>query len=62
MPYNLWDQFHEVANVYFLCVGILEIIPAISTSQGIPTTYLPLSFILTVSAVRSALDDYQKHK
>jgi len=59
---NLWDQFHEVANLYFLFVGFLQLFPAISTTQGVPDTYIPLSFILTVSAVRAAIDDYAKHK
>eukprot|EP00466_Bigelowiella_natans_P013751 jgi/Bigna1/56260/estExt_Genewise1Plus.C_900001 len=59
---NLWDQFHEVSNVYFFFIGILQLVPAISASQGIPDIYIPLSFILTVSGIRAAVDDYAKHK
>mmetsp|Transcript_12746 Transcript_12746/g.19092 ORF Transcript_12746/g.19092 Transcript_12746/m.19092 type:complete len:1460 (+) Transcript_12746:82-4461(+) len=59
---NLWDQFHEVSNIYFLFVGFLQVWGPISTTQGIPDIYIPLSFILTVSGVRAALDDYAKHK
>ncbi len=59
---NLWDQFHEVSNIYFFFIGILQLFPAISTSQGVPDIYIPLSFILTVSGVRAAVDDIAKHK
>ena len=60
--YNLWDQFHEVSNIYFFLIGILQLVPSISTTQGIPDVYIPLSFILFVSGVRAAVDDYAKHQ
>ncbi|GAB5371183.1 hypothetical protein AAMO2058_001557300 [Amorphochlora amoebiformis] len=59
---NLWDQFQEVSNIYFFFIGILQIIPEITTTAGIPDVYIPLSFILFVSGVRAAVDDYSKHK
>lgn len=59
---NLWDQFHEVSNIYFFFIGILQLFPEISTSQGVPDIYIPLSFILTVSGVRAAVDDIAKHR
>jgi len=31
---NLWLQFQNLANVYFLFVGILQCIPSISTTNG----------------------------
>ena len=62
LPRNLFEQFTEPANMYFLFVGILQAIPAISTTAGIPTHYLPLSFILIVSATRAAYEDYNRHQ
>ena len=59
---NLWDQFQEVSNVYFLGVGFLQLFPAISTTGGIPDVFIPLTFILIVSGARAAYDDYTKHK
>jgi magnesium-transporting ATPase (P-type) len=61
IPVNLFEQFCELSNLYFLFVGFLQAIPSISTTQGIPTNYLPLAFILTVSAVRAAYEDYNRH-
>ncbi len=31
---NLWLQFQNLANVYFLFVGILQCIPSVSTTNG----------------------------
>ncbi|GAB5355637.1 hypothetical protein AAMO2058_000222700 [Amorphochlora amoebiformis] len=62
LPLNLWDQFQELSNIYFLFVGFLQVWPEISTTQGVPDTYIPLAFILTVSGVRAAFDDVAKHR
>lgn len=62
LPKNLFEQFLEPANSYFLFVGLLQAIPAISTTAGIPTHYVPLSFILAVSAIRAAYEDYNRHQ
>lgn len=61
IPRNLFEQFNEPANLYFLFVGILQAIPAISTTAGIPTHYLPLLFIVAVSATRAAVEDWNRH-
>ena len=62
MQKNLFEQFQLAANLYFLFIGILQAIPAISATKGVPTIYLPLVVILTVSAVRAALEDAQRHR
>ena len=61
LPINLFEQFHNVANVYFLLVGVLQAIKAISTTNGIPTMYEPLAFIVFISSLRAAKEDYDKH-
>lgn len=52
LPMNLFEQLSQPANFYFLCIGILQAIPPISSTQGIPTMYIPLTFILFVSGLR----------
>ncbi len=37
LPKNLFEQFCNYANLYFLLIGILQIIPATSTTNGIPS-------------------------
>ena len=43
-------------------VGIFQIIPQFSTTNGNPTMYQPLAFIVFVSACRAAKEDWDKHK
>lgn len=62
VPLNLFIQFHDKANVYFLFIGLLQLIPSVTTTNGTPTIYFPLTFILFVSAVRAAIEDRGKHK
>jgi len=59
---NLIEQFSIRSNFYFLCIGILQIIPQVSTTGGVPTQYQPLLFILCVSGLRAASEDWNKHK
>jgi len=40
---NLYDQFHRLANFYFLFITILQLLPVSSTR---PTTWLPLSIVI----------------
>ena len=37
-------------------------IPAISSSNGIPTEYSPLAVILFLTALKDLVEDYQRHK
>ncbi len=62
IPKNLFEQFSNLANLYFLLVGIFQIIPQISTTNGLPTMYQPLAFIVLVSAARAISEDVSKHK
>jgi phospholipid-translocating P-type ATPase (flippase) len=62
LPKNLFIQFQNLANLYFLLVGALQIIPAITTTDGVPTMYQPLAFIVAVSALRAGMEDWNKHK
>lgn len=55
LPKNLWYQFQRLANVYFLIIAVLQVIPEISVSGGIPNILPPLIFVLGVSAVKDAL-------
>lgn len=62
LPKNLFIQFQKLANIYFLLVAILQSIPQISNSGGIPNILLPLSLVLTVSAIRDILEDKKRRK
>ncbi|XP_060906634.1 phospholipid-transporting ATPase ID isoform X1 [Labrus mixtus] len=60
LPVNLFEQFQEVANTYFLFLLILQLIPQISSLSWF-TTIVPLALVLSITAVKDATDDYFRH-
>jgi phospholipid-translocating ATPase len=61
LPRQLVAQFSKLANFYFLCVAILQMIPKLSTT-GMYTTIAPLSFFVTISMGKEGFDDYRRHR
>ncbi|KAL8411942.1 hypothetical protein RB596_001260 [Gaeumannomyces avenae] len=60
-PKQIWFQFSRLSNFYFLCVGIPQTIPGISTTGNF-TTILPLLFFVLLTIVKEGYDDYKRHK
>ena len=58
---NLFEQFSRVANFVFLLVTLVQLIPGVSPFN-IWSTLLPLIFILLVTAIKEAWEDYLRHK
>lgn len=44
------------------CVGALQMVPAISISDGLPNQYAPLAMIIIVDMVVMAMEDLAKHR
>ena len=61
LPRQLYAQFSKLANFYFLCVSVLQMIPGLSTT-GTYTTIIPLSFFVALSMAKEAYDDYRRFK
>ena len=61
VPKNLFEQFMRVANLYFLVVSILQLIPGLSPT-GRFTTLLPLTVVLALTACKDAYEDWKRHK
>uniref|UniRef100_A0A0N5A7W7 Phospholipid-transporting ATPase n=1 Tax=Syphacia muris TaxID=451379 RepID=A0A0N5A7W7_9BILA len=61
LPYNLFDQFRRLANIYFSILLILQLFPWIN-SMAWYSTALPLVFVLAISAIKEAYDDIQRHR
>lgn len=61
LPRQLIAQFSKLANFYFLCVSILQMIPQFSTT-GTYTTIVPLLFFITLSISKEGYDDYRRYK
>lgn len=56
LPLNLLEQFQRIANFYFLCLLLLQLIPQISSLTPV-TTAIPLIGVLALTAVKDAYDD-----
>ena len=61
IPKFLFEQFHRLANIFFLFIACMQQIPNVSPT-GRYTTALPLAFILTVSALKEIFEDYKRHR
>uniref|UniRef100_A0A8D0ULQ0 Phospholipid-transporting ATPase n=1 Tax=Sus scrofa TaxID=9823 RepID=A0A8D0ULQ0_PIG len=56
LPMNLFEQFQRLANAYFLFLLFLQLIPQIA-SLAWYTTVMPLMVVLSITAVKDAIDD-----
>ncbi|XP_030904751.2 phospholipid-transporting ATPase VD isoform X2 [Melopsittacus undulatus] len=61
LPRNLFEQFHRVANLYFLFLVVLNWVPLVEAFQK-EIAMLPLVAVLTIIAVKDGLEDYSKYK
>jgi phospholipid-transporting ATPase len=63
LPVNLFEQFrYNIANIYFMLIAGLQTIKSVSTTAGVPTMLIPITFIMSISGFRAAYEDYQRHK
>jgi phospholipid-translocating ATPase len=60
-PKQLIFQFTRLGNFYFLCVGIPQTIPGLSTTGNV-TTILPLLFFVLLTIAKEGYDDYRRHR
>ncbi|KAH8741612.1 hypothetical protein FG386_003586, partial [Cryptosporidium ryanae] len=49
-------------NFYFLAIAILQVLPSVSSTNGIPTLAFPLAFVLLVGAVKDGWEDLNRHR
>eukprot|EP00047_Mylnosiga_fluctuans_P014816 m.41382 g.41382 ORF g.41382 m.41382 type:complete len:1201 (+) comp5665_c0_seq3:81-3683(+) len=59
LPKNLFEQFHRVANCYFVFIVILNWIPQI-TAFGKEVAMIPIIFVLAVTAIKDAFEDRRR--
>ncbi|KAL8613378.1 Phospholipid-transporting ATPase ID [Nucella lapillus] len=57
VPKNLFEQFQRLANAYFLGLLILQLIPPVSSLNPV-ATIIPLVFVLSISGLKEAIDDF----
>ncbi|CAM9108152.1 unnamed protein product [Ectocarpus sp. 8 AP-2014] len=65
LPRFLWEEFNpatKIANVYFLFIAGLQVIPSITNTFGIPLMLLPLFFVVCVDAIFMIFEDIARHR
>uniref|UniRef100_A0A8C5GWI0 Phospholipid-transporting ATPase n=1 Tax=Gouania willdenowi TaxID=441366 RepID=A0A8C5GWI0_GOUWI len=60
LPMNLFQQFHRVANIYFLFLALLNWVPVVEAFEK-EITMIPLVLVITVIAIKDALEDYRRY-
>ncbi len=58
---NIWEQLHRFANVYFLFIVLLNFVPAVEVF-GKEVAYIPLLFVVSVTAVKDIFEDYRRYR
>ena len=61
VPKQLLFQFSKLGNFYFLVMGILQMIPGLST-VGRWTTIVPLGIFVAFSMAKEGYDDYRRYQ
>lgn len=60
LPRNLLEQFHRVANLYFIFIVLLNWFPMIN-AFGKEIAMIPVMFVLGVTAVKDLFEDRRRH-
>mmetsp|Transcript_11735 Transcript_11735/g.26427 ORF Transcript_11735/g.26427 Transcript_11735/m.26427 type:complete len:1004 (+) Transcript_11735:1-3012(+) len=60
--YELLHPFKRFANFYFLCVGAMQMVPAISLTEGVPSTWSVLILLIIVDAAFMLREDLARHR
>ncbi|RIA95832.1 hypothetical protein C1645_816125 [Glomus cerebriforme] len=60
VPKNLFEQFRRAANLYFLFMAILGMLPFVSVNNPI-LTLLPLSTVVFFTALKDGIEDMNRH-
>ncbi|KAI8373465.1 hypothetical protein EDC96DRAFT_499461 [Choanephora cucurbitarum] len=61
IPKNLFEQFRNVANLYFLFLVILQCIPLFGVTEP-AVSALPLIAILIITAIKDAIEDWKRNQ
>ncbi len=51
-----------MANVFYVIIAFLQVMPLISITGGKPVMLIPLSFVIIVSMIKDISEDYKRHR
>lgn len=61
IPMNLYEQFHRLANLYFVGLVILNFIPEVNAFQP-EIALIPICVILSLTAMKDAWEDFRRYQ
>ncbi|XP_017279529.1 probable phospholipid-transporting ATPase VB [Kryptolebias marmoratus] len=61
IPINLFEQFHRLANIYFVGLAILNFIPVVNAFQP-EVALIPICVILALTALKDAWEDFRRYQ
>ncbi|XP_063809380.1 phospholipid-transporting ATPase VA isoform X2 [Pseudophryne corroboree] len=61
LPKNLFEQFHRLANVYFVFIALLNFVPSVNAFKP-ELALAPVLFILAVTAIKDLWEDYSRYR
>ncbi|XP_015256503.1 PREDICTED: probable phospholipid-transporting ATPase VB [Cyprinodon variegatus] len=61
LPMNLYEQFHRMANLYFVGLAILNFIPVVNAFQP-EVGLIPICVIMCLTALKDAWEDFRRYQ
>ncbi|XP_062380179.1 phospholipid-transporting ATPase VB [Sardina pilchardus] len=61
IPKNLFEQFHRVANVYFVFLALLNFVPVVNAFQP-EVALIPICVILALTAIKDGWEDFRRYQ
>lgn len=62
LPLNLFEQFKKASNCYFFIIMCMQMVDVISISNGQPAMLYPLVFVIVLSMIKDAYEDYMRFR
>ncbi|KAG7244929.1 hypothetical protein INR49_024326 [Caranx melampygus] len=61
IPMNLFEQFHRLANIYFVGLAILNFVPVVNAFQP-EVALIPICVIMSLTALKDAWEDFRRYQ
>lgn len=61
IPMNLFEQFHRLANIYFVGLAILNFIPVVNAFQP-EVALIPICVIMALTALKDGWEDFSRYQ
>ncbi|XP_071773020.2 phospholipid-transporting ATPase VB isoform X2 [Centroberyx gerrardi] len=61
IPMNLFEQFHRLANIYFVGLAILNFVPVVNAFEP-EVALIPICVILALTALKDGWEDFRRYQ